>query len=300
MNKKPIVSIIVSSYERPAHLIRCLHSIAAQKHVQGSYEVIVADDGSRDETEQCVRNFALTADFPVRMTTHEHDGFELSRCRNEGALLADSDYLLFTDGDCLLPEDFLSVHLRGRRHDFVMAGHCYRLEESATKNISAANIRVGLGIFNVTRHEKRRAFWKRLRAKAYEFLGVSMRPRVSGSCIGTWRSDFFAVNGFDETFVGWGLEDTDYQLRLESIGIRSRWTKASVYHMWHRKDPTCARNSRGTDNYRYFHRPGPKLSRCLSGLKQRTRSEFRCYRFDELPLSPSSTDSPEVKIALEA
>ena len=267
MKKKPTVSIIVSSYERPAHLVRCLHSIAAQKHVQGTYEVIVADDGSQDETEECVRNFASTADFPVRMTTHAHDGFQLSRCRNEGALLADSDYLLFTDGDCLFPEDFLALHLHGRRHDFVMSGHCYRLGPRETNNITLADIRTGSHRFDVSRREKRRAFGKRLRAKAYEFFGVSMRPRISGSCIGTWRSDFYAVNGFDETFVGWGLEDVDYQRRLESIGIRSRWTNAGVYHMWHEKHPTYAKNSQGTDNYRYFHRPGPKPSRCASGLK---------------------------------
>jgi len=297
MNKKPVVTIIVSSFERPAHLTRCLHSIAAQEYPQDSFDVIVADDGSRDETEQCVGNFARAVDFPVRMTTHEHDGFQLSRCRNEGALLAESDYLLFTDGDCLLPENFLSVHLRGRRPGYVQSGYCYRLEPAETDKVLVDKIRSGATEFDVLRGEEKRAFWKHIRARGYEFLGVSMRPRISGSCIGTWRSDFVAVNGFDESFLGWGMEDIDFQLRLESIGVRSRWTKASVYHMWHEKHPTYARNSHGTENYRYFHRTGPKPVKCLNGFEQRGRGDVRCHSFEKSPISPPGSDTPEVRIA---
>jgi predicted glycosyltransferase involved in capsule biosynthesis len=56
------------------------------------------------------------------------------------------------------------------------------------------------------------------------------------SCnLAVWRQDFFAVNGFDETFEGWGHEDADLVLRLSHFGVQRKngfWA-TEVYHLWH-------------------------------------------------------------------
>ena len=58
----------------PWHVRRVLESIAAQRTPR-RMEVVVADDGSTDETPHLVREFAALANFPVRFVTHSHVGF---------------------------------------------------------------------------------------------------------------------------------------------------------------------------------------------------------------------------------
>src|SRR5947209_6393902 len=98
----PEVSLIVTSYQKPRHLRLVLASIAKQRGVDGRFELIVADDGSTDETPALVELFAVSADFPVKFTTHPHESFQVSRSRNEGLSASVAPYLVFADGDCLL------------------------------------------------------------------------------------------------------------------------------------------------------------------------------------------------------
>src|SRR5436190_15015753 len=80
----PDLAIIVTSYQMPWHVRRVLESIAAQRTAR-RLEVVVADDGSTDETSRVVQEFAALAPFPVYFSTHPHSGFHAARCRNEGA-----------------------------------------------------------------------------------------------------------------------------------------------------------------------------------------------------------------------
>jgi len=62
------------------------------------------------------------------------------------------------------------------------------------------------------------------------------------SCnFGVWRTDFERVNGFDESFVGWGHEDADFVLRLHHSGVarKNGFCATEVFHLWHQE---AARN----------------------------------------------------------
>jgi glycosyltransferase involved in cell wall biosynthesis len=287
MQRKPDISLIVSSFERPSHLLRCLHSIAAQKGDHGRIEVIVADDGSRDGTRDLVREFTRATGMPITFTSHAHDGFRLAQCRNEGVLASSADYLLFTDGDCILASDHVSLHMKHRRRGFVMGGSCYRLDAEASDRLSVDRIRSGDLTSAVQRREARRVYWKRVRARAYEILRVPMRPRLPGGNLGVWRADFERVNGFDENYVGWGMEDKDIQRRLESVGVRCIFVAgASIFHLWHPRHPTYSHKSLRTPNHHYYHRDGAFATRCASGLSERRQAGFSYEVFDpQMPLS---------------
>jgi predicted glycosyltransferase involved in capsule biosynthesis len=74
------------------------------------------------------------------------------------------------------------------------------------------------------------------------------------SCnMGLWRVDFERVDGFDESFVGWGHEDADFVLRLHHSGVRRKngFCATEVFHLWH-KD--AARNQESKNAERVMER----------------------------------------------
>lgn len=234
------LAVILSTYQRPAHLRRSLASLALQRGVAGRFEVVVTDDGSQDDTADVVAQFARSVDFPVRFTTHPHDGFRLSQCRNEGVRASTGKYLLFSDGDCIFPPDHLAKHLLASLPRVARAGLCYRLKGEPTARLDLTAIEAGMYRRWVTRAERIRMSRKWLSELVYQSINHPLKPKLTGCNIGIWRSDYEAVNGFDESYVGWGCEDDDLAARLRRHGVRIRtvlgYTQA--YHMWHPFDPT--------------------------------------------------------------
>jgi len=60
--------------------------------------------------------------------------------------------------------------------------------------------------------------------------------RGARSCnLGVWRSDLERVDGFDATFSGWGLEDSDLLIRLLRAGVGRKDGRfaTGVLHLWH-------------------------------------------------------------------
>jgi glycosyltransferase involved in cell wall biosynthesis len=281
------IAVVISTFERPWHLRRCLASLQAQQGVTGRFEVVVTDDGSRDETLRMVTDFARRADFPLTFTTHAHAGFRLARCRNEGVAASTAPYILFTDGDCILPRDHLRIHLEERRPGWVVGGDCMRLDQSASEQIGLDVVSRGEFTALVPRSEVRRIRIKALRAQAYQLLRMRMRPRLSGNNIALWRTDYEHINGFDEQFVGWGLEDRDLQHRLERLGLRVRsiLLRTAPVHLWHAPAPSFTRNSTGTPNLDYFRSLGGRPTFCIDGL---VKPDEQIPTIITIPVSPAA------------
>ncbi|MBB73396.1 MAG: hypothetical protein CMJ75_02655 [Planctomycetaceae bacterium] len=271
----PQIALLVSSYERPGHLQRCLLSIACQRDVPGGFEVVVTDDGSTDETEQVVRDFARSVDFQVQFVTHLHNGFQLARCRNNGVKASQAPYLLFLDGDCLLPSDHVSWHVRQRRRHVVSAGDCCRLDQVTSEQINDSKIRDGSFVNTAPRAELRRMARQHRKAVLYNLIRHATKPKLIGNNIGIAREDYERVNGYDERFVGWGCEDDDLRLRLRQAGIRiqSVMNRTFTYHLWHPYVPSAALEWKAGPNVKYLQRQS-RLTRCLSGMTHRKPEEL--------------------------
>lgn len=266
----PDLSILISTYQRPDHLYRCLLSLTVQERVEGRFEVVITDDGSTDETFALVEYFSDIANFPIKYTNHLHQGFQLSRCRNEGIAVSCAPYVLISDGDCVFPRDHVYWHLQFRHRGIVVAGDRYRLSKTQSDRVDEEIIRLGRVDELVGSQERKRVRWKALRGFIYSRMPLKMRPRLTGNNIAAWRDDLERVNGFDENFVGWGLEDRDLQRRLRMLGIRTRSIlhRTAAYHLWHPAAPSFARNNIGTKNYEYYHQSSFAV-RCHLGLAER-------------------------------
>lgn len=263
----PQIAVILSTYQRPDHLQRSLLSLTLQRGMEGRFEVVVTDDGSTDHTEDMVRRFAQKAAFPITFATHEHRGFHLARCRNEGALATSAAYLLFSDGDCLFPPDHLQQHLRARRPSTAWSGDCLHLDEQSTGRIDDAIVASGAYRGWVVRAEQRRLHRRWLKDRVYQAIGHRKKPKLTGCNIAVWRSDFERINGFDERFTGWGCEDDDLADRLRRSGVRiaSILGFTHVFHLWHPSDPSRPAQWANGANVDYLLRRDKPI-RCLLGL----------------------------------
>lgn len=276
MPETPEIALIVTTYQKPWHLALVLASIEAQEGVAERMEVVVADDGSTDETPRIVAEYSRRVPFSVTFTTHAREAFQVARCRNEGVAASTADYLLFLDGDCVLPPDHVAQHLAHRRPRRAMLGYCYRLDKPLSERFDAAAIRSGEFLQWSPRRERRNLARRDRKARFYRFIRHPSKPKLAGGNLGIWRRDYQRVNGYDENFVGWGNEDDDLGLRLRGAGVALesilRWTR--TYHLWHPATPSRPRRLPDGANFAYVNRPF-RLTRCFNGLVKRRRDDLR-------------------------
>jgi glycosyltransferase involved in cell wall biosynthesis len=269
------LSVILTTYERPHHLERSLASLSVQRNMAGRFEVVVVDDGSKDCTHDVVHRFARTVDFPVKLTTHEHDGFRVSLCRNDGVRASVGQYLLISDSDCLFPPHHLESHLQARKPGVARAGNCYRLDRNATERLTVEDVVAGSYRREVSFVERWRV-WRRWASDVrYQLRRHPIKPKLMGFNIALWRSDLEAVNGFDEEYVGWGCEDDDFAARLRMTGrsVRTAVGYTQAYHMWHPVDPSHPGVwSQGANVERLLH--AKRESRCRNGVVDLTDEQI--------------------------
>jgi glycosyltransferase involved in cell wall biosynthesis len=308
---QPEIALLMSTYQKPFHLRRALESIALQQGVDGQMELVITDDGSTDETPDIVAEFARRVPFRVEFTTHEHTVFRLSRCRNEGAKASTAPYLLFLDGDCILPRDHVQKHLEHRRPNTVMAGDCCRLEEEPTSRVTLEVIRSGQFTAWGPDNELKRLKKIDRASRFYRLIRHPTKPKLIGNNVGIWRQDYERVNGYDENFQGWGCEDDDlrHRLRKAGVGVASilRWTH--TYHLWHPNEASMPAHWKQGQNVDYLLRKG-RLTRCRNGLEKRSLDDLAIRLVDDAVgphpaatwarrhLHPTKTSKPEVEILL--
>ena len=86
MSSSPSIGVVVSTYNAPEYLRRVLEGYRVQSRYPD--ELIVADDGSTEETARVVESFAAEAPFAVRHVWHEDNGFRLAQIRNRAIAAA--------------------------------------------------------------------------------------------------------------------------------------------------------------------------------------------------------------------
>lgn len=236
--KRPSVSLVVSTYNRPNALRLCLESVRRQRRLP--LEVIVADDGSADETRRLVAEMAKDFPVPLIHVWQEDEGFRLSKIRNRAMLIARGEYIVQTDGDMILNRSFIADHARFARRDSFTRGVRAKIDPALTAlcegNPSEAKCP---GPFSKGIRKRMRAM--RFIPLAWWFASCFKKDKAYGlGCnMGFFKDDFMAVNGYEEIFTGWGCEDDDMAARLHRLGrkMRDLHFAAVCYHLWHPENP---------------------------------------------------------------
>lgn len=235
------VSMLISTYNWKEALALVLHSAAQQSRLPD--EVIVVDDGSRDDTAALLRDIARSYPVPLRHVWQPDEGFRKSRILNCGIAAARGDYVIQIDGDMLMHRHFVADHLglaeRGR---FLQGTRIRTTLEETARLIEGGKPRFGWftpAYFRVdgdrsTYHFGRRHHTLRLPWLARLKAGASGHPM--GCNISFWRDDLLRVNGYDERMHGYGSEDLEIDIRLRNAGLRRSQIKfaALALHLEHR------------------------------------------------------------------
>lgn len=249
-----------------------LRAYRAQR--DGDFELLVADDGSKEETRTVVDRFRGVAPFPVEHVWHEDAGFRLAAIRNRALARSTGEYVVFTDGDCVPTSRFTANLKAVAERGWFTAGSRVLMSESATERLLApeSNARPIDAWSHLDWIRARlRCDVNRLLPLMPVTFGRSTRPagweKCRGFCIGGWRDDFVAINGFDESYEGWGLEDSDLAIRMQNHGVRLRKVRYGIglVHLWHHENPRemLDRNQRLLDDLQSSGR-----TRSIKGLAE--------------------------------
>ena len=125
-----LISVIVSTYERPDALAAALRGLSRQSDRR--FEVVVADDGSGPATAAVIGQWKATLGVPLIHVRHEHSGFRAAEIRNRAIVASSGGYCVFLDGDCIPRADFVAQHRRLAEPGWFVAGNRILLSEHLT------------------------------------------------------------------------------------------------------------------------------------------------------------------------
>jgi glycosyltransferase involved in cell wall biosynthesis len=271
-NKFLPVTLTITTYNRPEALNLVLESVINQTVLPD--EIIIADDGSDSATKQLVENWMKKTTIPIIHIWHEKKGFRAAKIRNEAIKAAKNSYLIFIDGDMVLHRNFIEDHIKFAKKGSWIQGSRVLIDKHKTSQF------INKKITQIKWHQS--GIKNRLNAIRCPILAdlwyMKNRKDLKSTktCnIAFWKEDAYLVNGFDEDFVGWGKEDTEFVARLMHNGIKRKDLKFSAiaYHLDH---PFSPRTTLPENEERLRQTILKKKQFCVNGLVK--KDERNCTR----------------------
>ena len=274
MQATPFISLVISTYNRPDALAAVVEACFLQTDT--NFEIIIADDGSGQATRECVDALIMRSPVPMQHIWQPDDGFRLAMARNRGTIASRGDYLVFLDGDCIPQRDFIAQHRKLAQKGYMVTGSRILLSEAFTARVLAERIDLpaagGAAMCGF-----------RLKGHMNKVLQVMLRlpdigrasdrfswRRIKGCNLGMWRSDLETINGFDESFRGWGHEDSDLVVRMFNAGVMRKdgAFATEVFHLWHRE---AQRDQATSNKHLVLERAANKATLASRGLHSSSR-----------------------------
>lgn len=239
--KTPKATVIISTYNQPEWLQKVLWGYEEQ--TETNFEILIADDGSTDDTKHLIDGFKSNSSLCITHVWQEDKGFQKTKILNRAVLLANSEYLIFTDGDCIPRKDFVETHLRLQETNCVISGGYFKLPEEISKDIARTDVKsqncfkanwlLERGLKKTFKLNKLTSFG----LKSW-FLNTFTPTKATfdGMNVSTWKQAILDVNGFDER-MGYGGEDREIGERLMNKGLTFIQARYSVIciHLYHER-----------------------------------------------------------------
>ncbi|MCS0582081.1 glycosyltransferase family 2 protein [Massilia pinisoli] len=275
MRHAQTISVVITTYNRPDALEAVVRACFTQN--DKNFEIIIADDGSTANTVASVERLATDAPVRLRHVWQPDEGFRAAMARNRGTLAASGEYIIFLDGDCIPQRDFIARHRALSQAGYLVSGSRILMSEALTRRVLQDGIDVGAT-----------SALTRLRWRLHGDLNKTLQPlglrwpdvgrtsrkfswrRIKSCNLAVWRSDLDRVNGFDESFTGWGHEDSDLVVRLFHAGVMRKdgAFATEVFHLWHRE---AQRDQETSNRNVVLERAASKITQATIGLREHAR-----------------------------
>ena len=256
---RPKISVIVSTYDYPLALSKALASLYAQSLPPA--EVLIADDGSGPETAKIIGTYASR--MHLLHVRHNHEGFRKAVILNKAIAQASGDYVVFLDGDSVPAREFVADHAALAERGCWVQGRRAFVDESCVKDFEPTCGK----IWSLALRGKLSGLMKSMRLPRPIIKRGREQRGILGCNLGSWRDDLIAVNGYDETFTGWGREDADLGNRLYHLGRDRKFVygRAIIYHLNH---PVVSRDRLETNQSLLEETIAERRIRARRGLDQ--------------------------------
>ncbi|HET7840490.1 MAG TPA: glycosyltransferase [Terriglobia bacterium] len=269
-------SVIIPVYNAVRHLELVLAGFGRQTFAD--FELIVADDGSGPEMRQFVDAFTQRSPFQMNYVFQPDEGFRKSRILNAAIRLAKTDYLVFSDGDCIPHRRFLEAHWAHREPRTILLGRRVKFGERISSQLTPDAVAAGA----LEKSPLRRLLGAMVSDGSHWDEGVYLRsawlrklisrkaPYMLGSTYSLEKSLVEEINGFNEEFVGYGGEDIEFECRLRLAGARFKWVRhqAIQYHLHHAQKVETPGNAELVQKSKALGRAA-----CAKGLRSLETSE---------------------------
>ncbi len=234
-------SVILSTYNQPAWLRLTLYGYLFQ--TDPAFEIVIADDGSGEETRELIERFKTTSDLRIQHVWHADAGFQKCTILNKAIKAAKGDYLILSDGDCVPRNDFIAVHKAHADPGFYLSGGYFKLPMQTSHAITREGIESGdcfskkwLNANGVAKNSK---LLKLTQSKLLRELCNKLTPTKrtwNGHNASCFKADALKVRGFDER-MRYGGEDVEFGYRLRNSGLQAKQIRyhAVCLHLEHER-----------------------------------------------------------------
>lgn len=230
---QPNCTLVASTYNWPEALELLLLSVLNQSVLPN--EIIIADDGSGEDTKNLIENFKKTFPVPLVHIWQEDLKNRKSRIMNKAVAAAKYDYIVEIDGDIILNKHFIEDHLAYAQKGHYLFGSRVNIQEKLLPELFSKK-NIDFNFFS-------KGIKKRSRTIRIPFLMNFAKSvdkcskKLRGCNMSFWKEDFIKINGYNESIVGWGMEDSEMIQRLHNIEIKGKRLKYTgiVYHIYHKE-----------------------------------------------------------------
>ncbi len=227
-----MLTLIIAVYKNIDAVYLIFESLERQSFK--NFDAIIAEDNESAAMLECVDVLRRKYAFVIKHVHQPDNGFRKCAALNAAIKMAESDYLVFIDGDCLLHRHFLKAHFEDRQKNIALWGRRVMLSKVLTDKIYFEKSFASLNLAELIKFGA-----TRLDCAMYlpsMPTPISTASHIWGCNWSIFKEDILAVNGFDEDYVAAGVgEDTDIEWRLLKSGIRLKKIKfqAIQYHLHH-------------------------------------------------------------------
>lgn len=229
-------SVIISYYKNLPNLALILQALN-QQTARGKFEAIVSEDDDAAETVEFLHKWKKTAHFTILHVSHADKGFRKCKILNEAVKAANSDLLIFIDGDCIPHPQFVHEYLNNQQPGRVMYGRRAMLSEKISQQLWSDNNLSVLHPRNLFATGCKRAEEALYLPFVPQKFKTKLKDRLLGCNMGINKKELLRINGFDEDYTAAGAgEDSDIEWRLEAlkdVTFYSMKFQAIVYHLYH-------------------------------------------------------------------